>query len=369
MKNNSLTIAGLMSGTSMDGLDCCIAKVAINKNWDFNYEIIATKSFDFNFNVRAKICENLGETQISNIALLDDFMGETFLNLSKDFLSSYKFDAISIHGQTIHHRDKVKTIQVGNPFYLGSFFKVPVVYNFREKDIDAGGNGAPLMPFLDWLLFKNSKENVFTINLGGISNLTFIPKGGIRKNVIGFDMGPGMCLSDQYMRNFFNKKYDDYGRLASKGKVIEKLLDKLMNNEFFYKKPPKSTSVENFSENYMSEILNEFNEINKFDFLRTLVNFTCRCIEQNISLYTNLNSNKDKIFLSGGGSKNITLVNDLKEMISPRIENFNYNGINVDNKEAFLMCLLGYTCVMKIPNNISSVTGASRELVCGEIYE
>ena len=154
MKNNSLIIAGFMSGTSMDGLDCCIAKIDINKKWDFNYEIIATKSYDFNISVKAKIRKYLGETEISKITHLDNFIGKTFFDLTKDFLSVHKFDAISIHGQTIHHCDKVKSIQVGNPKYLASFFKVPVIYDFRQKDIDLGGNGAPLMPFLDWLLLK-----------------------------------------------------------------------------------------------------------------------------------------------------------------------------------------------------------------------
>ena len=363
-----MIVLGLMTGTSMDGLDLCLADLEIKEIDSLKFKIIDSITYQYPNKIKKNIIKYLNNSS-DNYSNLSNQIGEFYLDKAVQFLKNRNIDIIASHGQTISHLSNKYSLQIGNPKYMSKYFSVPVVYNFRKKDIDFNGTGAPLVPYLDWLLFKNSKENVFTINLGGISNLTFIPKGGIRKNVIGFDMGPGMCLSDQYMRNFFNKKYDDYGRLASKGKVIEKLLDKLMNNEFFYKKPPKSTSVENFSENYMSEILNEFNEINKFDFLRTLVNFTCRCIEQNISLYTNLNSNKDKIFLSGGGSKNITLVNDLKEMISPRIENFNYNGINVDNKEAFLMCLLGYTCVMKIPNNISSVTGASRELVCGEIYE
>ena len=361
-------VLGLMTGTSMDGIDLCLADLEFREIDSLKFKIIDSITYQYPNQIKKNIVKSVNNSSY-NYSDLSNQIGKFYLDKTIQFLKNRNIDLIASHGQTISHLSNIYSLQIGNPEYMSKYFSIPVVYNFRKKDIDFNGTGAPLVPYLDWLLFKNSKENVFTINLGGISNLTFIPRGGIRKNVIGFDMGPGMCLSDQYMRIFFNKKYDYFGRLSSKGKVIEKLLDKLMNNEFIYKKPPKSTSVENFNEDYMIEMLKEFNQINKFDILRTLVNFTCRCIERNINLFTSLNNNKDKIFLSGGGAKNITLVNDLKEMISPDIENFNYNGINVDNKEAFLMCLLGYTCVMKIPNNISSVTGASKEVVCGEIYE
>ena len=363
-----MVVLGLMTGTSMDGIDLCLADLEFREIDSLKFKIIDSITYQYPNQIKKNIIKSLNNSSY-NYSDLSNQIGKFYLDKTIQFLKNRNIDLIASHGQTISHLSNKYSLQIGNPEYMSKYFSIPVVYNFRKKDIDFNGTGAPLVPYLDWLLFKNSKENVFTINLGGISNLTFIPRGGIRKNIIGFDMGPGMCLSDQYMRIFFNKKYDYFGRLSSKGKVIEKLLDKLMNNEFIYKKPPKSTSVENFNEDYMIEMLKEFNQINKFDILRTLVNFTCRCIERNINLFTSLNNNKDKIFLSGGGAKNITLVNDLKEMISPNIENFNYNGINVDNKEAFLMCLLGYTCVMKIPNNISSVTGASKEVVCGEIYE
>ena len=363
-----MVVLGLMTGTSMDGIDLCLADLEFREIDSLKFKIIDSITYQYPNQIKKNIIKSLNNSS-HNYSDLSNQIGKFYLDKTIQFLKNRNIDLIASHGQTISHLSNKYSLQIGNPEYMSKYFSIPVVYNFRKKDIDFNGTGAPLVPYLDWLLFKNSKENVFTINLGGISNLTFIPRGGIRKNIIGFDMGPGMCLSDQYMRIFFNKKYDYFGRLSSKGKVIEKLLDKLMNNEFIYKKPPKSTSVENFNEDYMIEMLKEFNQINKFDILRTLVNFTCRCIERNINLFTSLNNNKDKIFLSGGGAKNITLVNDLKEMISPNIENFNYNGINVDNKEAFLMCLLGYTCVMKIPNNISSVTGASKEVVCGEVYE
>ena len=369
MKNNSLTIAGFMSGTSMDGLDCCIAKVGISENWDFNYEIIATKSFDFNFNVRDKICKNLGETQISNIVPLDDFMGKTFLNLSKDFLLSHKFDAISIHGQTIHHRDKVKTIQVGNPCYLASFFKVPVIYNFRQKDIDAGGNGAPLMPFLDWLLFKKCDTNTVAINLGGISNISFIKKKSIKSDVLGFDTGPGMSLIDEYVFKIWSEKCDFNGKYSADSQIEESLLNHLVDNSSFISAPPpKSTTREDFGASFIDEFLKYFNHLNENNILRTLVKFTSLSLKLNIDRFIKDKYEIDNVIITGGGANHPFLMSDIKKDLDiPQVNIIDY-GIESKFKESFLMSVLGYAKIKGIESNMPSVTGSNKSIVLGEIY-
>ena len=190
--------------------------------------------------------------------------------------------------------------------------------------------------------------------------------------VVGFDMGPGMCLIDLYVRLNWNMNFDSDGFLASKGKINKNLLQNLMNNKFIYKKPPKSTSVEKFNIDFLNKLLNDFDKINKYDFLRTLVNFTACTIMKNIELHINpmIKNNEFKIVLSGGGVKNKKLMNDLKNILSINdISKINYHGINIDNKESFLMCVLGITSLKKIPNNMPSVTGANKKIVCGKIYE
>ena len=137
---NSLTVAGFMSGTSMDGLDCCISHISIDSNEKLKYKIIAQKSFEFDSSLKAKIKKQIGQTDKFQINKINEYLGNKFLSLSKDFLLDYSFDCISLHGQTIHHNDKVRTIQVGSPLNMASFFRVPVIYNFRQIDIELGGN-------------------------------------------------------------------------------------------------------------------------------------------------------------------------------------------------------------------------------------
>ena len=147
--NDSLKIVGLMSGTSMDGLDCCISEISINSRSLFNYNIIGEKTFYFDHNLKNRIKKTIGETRKNKINEINQFLGLKFLDLSKDFLSQHSFDYISMHGQTIYHHDKLESIQVADPSYFASLFNVPVIYNFRQKDIELGRTGAPLMPFLD----------------------------------------------------------------------------------------------------------------------------------------------------------------------------------------------------------------------------
>lgn len=369
MKNNSLTIAGFMSGTSMDGLDCCIAKININKKWDFSYEIIATKSYDFNINIKSKIRKYLGETTLPTLAHLDDFIGKTFFDFTKDFLSSYKFDAISIHGQTIHHRDKVKSIQVGNPCYLASFFKVPVIYNFRQKDIDLGGNGAPLMPFLDWLLLKKYDKNILTVNLGGISNISFIKKKSVKSDVIGFDTGPGMSLIDEYVFKVWKKDCDFNGRYSVNGQVEECFLNYLINNSSFISiSPPKSTTREDFGLSFINDFLKHYGHLNENDILRTLVKFTSLSLKLNIDRFVKDKHNIDNVMITGGGANHPLLMADIKKDLDfPQMNIIDY-GIESKFKESFLMTVLGYAKIKDIKSNMPSVTGSKESIVLGEIY-
>ena len=295
-----------------------------------------------------------------------------FLNKTKLFLKNKKINLISSHGQTVSHQDGEYSIQIGNPKFMSEYYKVPVIYDFRFNDIENNGSGAPLVPYLDWVLFKNHNKNVIAINIGGISNVTYIPKKSLESNVLGFDMGPGMCLIDLYVRLNWDMNFDSDGFFASKGKINNNLLNRLMNNRFIYKKPPKSTSVEEFNINFLNSLIGDFNKINKYDFLRTLVNFTACTIMKNIELHINpiVKNNEFKIVVSGGGVKNKKLMDDLKNILSiDDISEINYDGINIDNKESFLMCLLGITAFRRIPNNMPSVTGANKKIVCGRIYE
>ncbi len=361
-----MIVLGLMSGTSMDGLDCCLSKIEI-ENFKLRFKIIDSSTIAYKNETKKIIYDSVFNKKYS-YGFIEEYLGNVYVDLIDEFLSNQKVDFISNHGQTISHLDKKYSIQVCSPKIIYNKFRVPIIYNFRNKDIENGGNGAPLMPILDWYLFKN--QEVITINVGGISNITVISKDTNINSIIGFDTGPGMCLNDLYVKKTWNIKYDNQGKLASKGFVNEILLNYLMNNPFINKDNPKSASTEMFGLDYLSNLENKFTNIKRYDFLRTLVNFTSKSIIKNINrVVPSKLLEKKKIILSGGGVKNKVLFDDIKKGLNNKIILMNYEGINIDNKESFLMCLLGYTRFFNIANNIPSVTGAVNEVVCGEIYE
>ena len=365
-----MNILGLMSGTSMDGVDICIANLKIDKDENMIYEIIDSYYTPYNAKTRKIIHDTIFYKSYS-VNFIDSYLGDLFSELIIELIKDNDIDLISSHGQTISHKDKKYSIQVGSPEIIYKKTNIPVVSDFREYDIRYGGNGAPLMPLLDWFLFKESNINIISINIGGISNLSLISKNMRRDNIIGFDMGPGMCLIDRYVKKQWNKKYDKDGFLSSKGNINIDLLIFLMKDSLVNKKPPKSISTENYNDIYIDRICNEFPNINHYDILRSLVNFTAVSIANNIRKYISKTYlNHYELIISGGGVKNKILLLDIKnEFESINVSKLNMNGLDIDNKEAFLMCLLGYTKILNIPNNLPSVTGASMYTVCGKLYE
>ena len=201
----------------MDGLDMCLAEISLDAHYLFDYKIINTNYEKFD----NKTIHFIRKTISNNNYLrdLNEYLGKKYLDIVKKYYSQYDIDLISMHGQTIHHIDRVKSIQAGSPEFLYAKFKVPVIYNFRYADISKGGNGAPLMPFLDWLLFKNYDTNIITLNIGGISNISYVKQNSRLNEVKGFDTGPGMSLIDEFVLLKWNNRYDKDGLLASKGKI------------------------------------------------------------------------------------------------------------------------------------------------------
>ena len=365
-----MIVLGLMSGTSMDGLDCCLSRIDIDSKNKIIFKVLDYETYEYSQGIKKSIIDTIKYKK--NINNIDNTLGQFFLEKAILFLKNKKIDLISSHGQTISHINKTYSIQIGSPYYLSDYFKIPIMYDFRLNDILNNGTGAPLVPYLDWILFKDYDFDILTINIGGISNITYIPSNGNRNMVIGFDMGPGMCIIDLFVRMYWNKSFDNSGEISSRGNVDSNLLTQLLENSYISSKPPKSTSVEEFDIKYLNNIINNYKSINKYDFLRTLVNFTACTIAKNIDLFiqTKYKDENMKIILSGGGVKNKILMEDLNAMLDANeLMKINCKGINIDNKESFLMCLLGFTAFKNIPNNMPSVTGADKEVVCGKLYE
>jgi len=352
----------------MDGLDMCLANLSLSKDYKFAYKILSYNYEKFDDNTIDLIKKTINDNNY--LPDLDNHLGKIFLNIVKKYYSKEDMDIISMHGQTIQHIDRVKSIQSGNPKFLHQEFEIPVIYNFRHADIIKGGNGAPLVPFLDWLLFKDYGSDVVTLNLGGISNITYIKNQSLLNDIIGFDTGPGMSLIDEFVFLIWKLKYDDSGFLASKGNINKNLLKYLMNNNYIMRKPPKSTGRHEFGIKLIKDSIDKFRNINKFDFLRTLVKFTAQSIISNLKYLDGFYAERSTLIISGGGINNKLLIDDIrKNSVFHNIITSNKVGINPDFKEALLMSVLGLGRVNRLKTNVPSVTGASELVSCGDIYE
>ena len=334
-----MIVLGLMSGTSMDGLDCCLCDIYLDDNYNFEYSIIDTKTYLFTKEIRMLINDAINNLDV--YGKINERLGIIYNQYVIDFIKNRKIDLVGLHGQTISHINGVSTKQIGSPLPLNNSLSIPIIYNFREADISASGNGAPLMPYLDWLLFNKLDISTITLNIGGIANITLIKPNQYRKEVIGFDTGPGMSLIDEFVKLKWNKDLDYNAKYSSKGKINNTLLDYLLKNHFINQKPPKSTGRKEFGKQYILKLLKQYKYINNVDILRTLVTFTAKSIALNIKNHFKFSSENTQMIINGGGIHHPLLIKDIKKYIN--IDKFvslmNYN-IDPDYKEALLMAVL-----------------------------
>ena len=362
-----MNILGIMSGTSCDGLDLCNVKIDLSEEYSLNYEVLNFSTISFsetekNFIFSLRSHENFKnkeyEIELTNI----------FIDKIKKFCShSSQIDYIACHGQTVLHIDKKKSIQLFDAKHCFEKLEVPIIYNFRSNDIKYGGTGAPLMPFLDWLLFSNESRDIVTLNIGGIANISHIPKSGKREEVLGFDTGPGMCLVDLASKLLFDSDSDYNGCFSKKGKIIDDLLTKIVELELIQSTPPKSMDIVDFGKNLLTEILDEFPTINKYDLIRTLVQATVESIHYNIIKFLKLTDKSFELICSGGGIEHPFIKSNFLDK-GYNIKMINEYGIDSSIKEALLIAVLGACRINNLVSNMPSVTGASSNCLLGDIY-
>lgn len=364
----SVTALGLMSGTSMDGLDCCLCKINLTNSYILDYDIVDWKTFSYNADTK-----NLIQKAINNpdtIPNADKNLGLKFSEFAVEFLNGRKVDVIGSHGQTVSHQDGVSTTQIGNPKPLFDAIGSPVIFNFRQADINADGNGAPLMPFLDWLLFRDSEYETITLNIGGIANLTHISPGALRNEVIGFDTGPGMALIDECVKLCWGEQFDQDGKYSSKGKIIPELLEQLIQNEFIHKLPPKSTGRHEFGVELVKKIFQNNPNFRKKDILRTFITLTAKSIVFNIQKHLKFSPHKTRLIISGGGKHHPILISEIQKISGiTKLVNLTNFEVHQDNKEAFLMAVLAVAKIQSLPANMQCVTGSTGDVVLGDIWE
>ncbi len=361
---------GLMSGTSLDGVDASLVEITcVGTKTEY-----LEKSFVFvpyTEKLKAKILEvsRLNTSNVQKICSLNFELGYIYKEAVDELLKTSKIDIsnitfIAMHGQTIwHNPDKrdgyySSTLQIGEPSVVAYAFNKLVISNFRTMDMAAGGSGAPLVPFVNYILHKSDTQSIALQNIGGISNVTYIRKGATIDDVIAFDTGPGNMLIDQAMRKLYNKEYDENGNIALSGRVNEKVLDYLMQDEYLKRSLPKSTGREKYNDTFLQVILDKMPNVSKNDIITTITAYTADTIAY---AYQKFCPDIDKIVLSGGGARNKYIVKRLKEKMNVEIE----ISEKSDSYEAFCFAVLGYHTYMHKPSNMKCVTGANKNVILG----
>jgi anhydro-N-acetylmuramic acid kinase len=366
-----MRIVGLMSGTSADGVDAAVVDIKNKK-----IKLLAFDTFDYPPNLRKSILE-LGEQKIcraADISSLNFQLGEVFADAviklcKKNKINLKTIDLIGSHGQTIFHKPACNTLQIGESSIIAYKTGITTIADFRPKDMAAGGQGAPLVPFADYFLFKNKKLNRAIQNIGGIANVTYLPANCKPKDIIAFDTGPGNMIIDRlvFLATRGKQNFDKDGKIAAKGKVNIKMLNEILAHPYFHRKPPKTTGREMFGREYTDEFYKKAKNKNLSceDMLATATAFTAASIAQAYKKF--LPRRPDEIILCGGGARNNTLVKMLRQNIKSKILFTDNFGINCDAKEAVSFAILAYATIKGIANNVPSATGAKKAVILGKI--
>lgn len=364
----SKLIIGLMSGTSCDSIDAGLCEVMP----DMSVKLVHGINYAYPEHIRAKIFSAFrGDISIKELCQLNFAVGKCFANAANALISEFgKPDLIASHGQTVYHYpfdeklDNISlksTLQIGESSIIAKETGCPVVSNFREKDIAYGGQGAPLVCFADSKWFNNALVQ----NIGGISNVTVVSDDC---EPFGFDTGCGNIMIDYCVQKFFGQKYDKDGEIAREGNICESWLDCLLQDEYYFLNPPKTTGREYFSTKYIENILKIAPPEPK-DIITTLTALTAKTIAQAYERFVYPDVHVDTAIIGGGGAYNKTMMKFLRNYLPQRIELKTHEDYGISNnfKEVMAFALLGYCNFYNIPNNLPSCTGAEKRVVLGKI--
>jgi len=374
-RKNKLKILGLMSGTSLDGLDICYAEITRNGD-SVKSKIIHFESISYSSEF-IKYLETLPLANTSEICKANFYIADEWANLIENFITKYQIgeiDLIGSHGQTIWHEHGQSTLQIGEASVLAHKFGVPCIADFRVMDIAAGGSGAPLVPFIDYLWFKDFGKNFLLLNIGGIANFTIIPKNSKSvEDISALDTGPGNGLIDAAISIATNGniKYDEDGNWASRGEVNREILTDLIEHDYFAKALPKSTGKEMFGEPYVQSLIQKYKIETEQDFesfIATLTRLTAETIYVGYQKFFAEKCKIDEIIVSGGGVKNSVMMHHLQKLFAEAkfVSTESYH-IDPEAKEALAFAILAALRVWEIPSNIPSVTGAKKQVLLGKI--
>ncbi len=378
LERKTLNVIGLMSGTSVDGIDACLVKI----KEDLSFEVCGSHFIEYSETVR-KLIFSLFSTVISikDLCCLNFVIAEYFAKCVNELLDKMKLNAkdvdlIGSHGQTVFHHPTDKsidgvslssTLQIGDGSVIAQKTGITTVSDFRTADIAVGGEGAPLVCFADEVIFGKDKKARAIQNIGGMGNVTVVSPNC---DTFAFDTGPGNVLIDYFAQKFFSQPFDKGAKLALQGTVNQKWLDELLKESYYFKAPPKTTGRELFSVQYAEKIL-ETAPGNPYDVMATITELTAKVISDSYKMFVFPKTNIDEVVLGGGGALNPLLTTRLKHHIGLNIPVKTHEDFGIPNKlkEAIAFALLAYTSFYKIPNNVPVCTGAKKKVILGKIAQ
>ncbi|MGA2754764.1 MAG: anhydro-N-acetylmuramic acid kinase [Terracidiphilus sp.] len=403
MSTRAMTVAGVMSGTSADGIDVAIVRIApethpnrknpprrtasVGHPTRPNLKLLAHEAFPFPAALRKAVLAAMDAkaTSTAELARLNWRLGLAYAEAVKETARRHeaKLDLVGCHGQTLYHQARAGTYagrrfactwQAGEAQAIAAAVQVPVVSNFRPMDMLAGGQGAPLVPLLDYVLFSDAKRGRVLQNIGGIANLTAIPAGGGPEQIIAFDTGPGNMVIDWLAQKLFGKPFDRNGALAAKGSVLEPVLSAALRHPYFRLQPPRTAGREQFGRAYAADFLAACRRHSRSpeDALATATALTAQTIARSYARFVRakMKGRGVDFIVSGGGARNKMLMAMLAAWVEPMgcamatSEKF---GMPAEAKEAAAFALLAWHSWHRLPGNVPAATGAKRAVVLGQV--
>jgi anhydro-N-acetylmuramic acid kinase len=376
-------VVGLMSGTSLDGIDAVLVRIR-GHGTSTRFEQLAFGTFPFPKGVRRFLLKNSDPetSRVDDIARLNFLLAELYADAVRALVrrAGRKMSDISLigsHGQTIHHLPKPTilfgrtlraTLQIGDPSVLATLTGVPTVGDFRVADMAVGGQGAPLVPYIDWLLFRSKSVNRLLLNIGGIANVTVLPKDCSADSVFAFDTGPGNMVVDSLMHEFYGKPFDQDGATAMRGDIALELFNLMRKHPYLKAGPPKSTGREEFGKEFIRSILRHASGYDREDIVATAAQFTAYAVFDGYRRFVAKRMSADEVIVSGGGARNRFLVDELKRYFTrTKVRVVDEFGMSADAKEAICFAILANETMAGNPTNLPRVTGARRHVVLGKI--
>ncbi|MBI3995362.1 MAG: anhydro-N-acetylmuramic acid kinase [Nitrospirae bacterium] len=380
-----MKVIGLISGTSTDGVDAALVEIT-GRGLESRLRLLRFSTYPYPRELRSRLVRLTHDGRVEDLSHLNVYVGELFARAANRIsqearIPLNRIDLIGSHGQTICHQPvpfkmggmKIRsTLQIGEPSVIAERTGITTVADFRPRDMAAGGEGAPLTPYLHYILFHRPDRPCLVVNIGGISNITFLPSATGLTNLFAFDAGPGNMLIDGIVQHRTNgrRAMDRGGAMARRGRVHERLLSELLRHPFLNRKPPKTTGRELFGLAMIERVVRRAKvlRLNQPDLLATVTAFTARSIARAYETFILPKGGAGEVIVGGGGTRNLTLMRFLQEAFGP-IPVFTFEKYDLDSRalEAMAFALFAHGTIQGEPNNVPSATGARRAVVMGKI--